>query len=154
MQYLIDTDKKTSGEYQLTEAMENMKQKGFPFYTDQVEEWLDCGNKDATLYTLERVLAIKQDTENLHHPSCKVENSVIIEPCYFGENTHIEHSVIGPYVSIESGAKVSNSVLRNSIIGCNSNVKNSVMRNTLLGNSVNCQSNPDELSLGDYSVKK
>ena len=43
LQYLIDNDIKVKGEYQITDAMENMKNKGLHFYSDQVEEWLDCG---------------------------------------------------------------------------------------------------------------
>src|SRR5690606_18556018 len=63
MQYLIDNDIREKGEYQLTNAMENMKNKGMAFYSDQVEEWLDCGNKDATVYTNQRILEIKKDQE-------------------------------------------------------------------------------------------
>jgi glucose-1-phosphate thymidylyltransferase len=49
MQYLIDNDIKEKGEYQLTNAMENMRKKGAKFLPGKVEEWLDCGNKDATV---------------------------------------------------------------------------------------------------------
>jgi glucose-1-phosphate thymidylyltransferase len=68
MQYLLDNDIKNGGEYQLTDAMENMMKKGVQFYSDQVKEWLDCGNKDATVYTLERILEIKKN------PPIKEEN--------------------------------------------------------------------------------
>ena len=33
-----------------------MKQKGIAFTPGKVTEWLDCGNKDATVYTNQRVL--------------------------------------------------------------------------------------------------
>ena len=153
LQYLIDNDVKIKGEYQITDAMENMKTKGVKFYTDQVEEWLDCGNKDATLYTLERVLEIKQDSEQLHSSSCIIENSTVIAPCYIGENVVIRNAVIGPYASLENNAVVENAVVANSIIGEHSCVKNSVIKKSLLGNHVNCHSKPEELSLGDYSFK-
>jgi glucose-1-phosphate thymidylyltransferase len=45
LQYLIDNDIKDKGEYQLTNALENMKNKGVKFKPGQVDEWLDCGNK-------------------------------------------------------------------------------------------------------------
>ena len=80
LQYLIDNDIKDKGEYQLTNALENMKQKGTKFKTGQVIEWLDCGNKDATVYSNQRVLEFEKDKNNISD-NAKVENSVIIEPC-------------------------------------------------------------------------
>ncbi|MBL7764468.1 MAG: hypothetical protein JNJ58_00095 [Chitinophagaceae bacterium] len=153
MQYLLDNDIKVKGEYQITDAMENMKQKGVKFYTGQVDEWLDCGNKDATLYTLERILEIKRNDEVLQDPSAHIENSTIIQPCFIGKNTVLRNAVIGPYVSMEEGSRVENAIVSSSIIGNGSSVKNSVIRNSLLGNHVDCQSKPEELSLGDYSFK-
>lgn len=153
LQYLLDNGIQMKGEYQLTDAMENMKKKGMKFYTGQVEEWLDCGNKDATLYTLERILNLKQQTEVLQHASAVVEHSVIIPPCFIGENVVLRNSVIGPNASIEANATVENAIVKNSIVGAFSVVKNSVMTNSLLGNHVDCRSKPDELSLGDYSFK-
>jgi len=151
LQYLIDHHIQVKGEYQITDAMVNMMKKGVKFYSDQVEEWLDCGNKDATLYTLERILDIKQHSETLRMPSCKIENSTVIEPCFIGEGVSLRNSVVGPFVSLEAHCTVEGSVISHSIIGNHSAVKNSVMKNSLLGNHVNCSSKPDELSLGDYS---
>ncbi len=151
LQYLLDNDIKIKGEYQITDAMENMKQKGVSFYSDNVEEWLDCGNKDATLYTLERVLEIKKAFETMQHPSAKIENSTIIQPCFIGENVEVINSVIGPHSSLEANSKVTNSIVQNSIVGEHSNLQAIIIRKSLLGNYVNCQAKPEELSLGDYS---
>lgn len=153
LQYLLDNDIKMKGEYQITDAMERMKQKGVKFYSDQVEEWLDCGNKDATLYTLERVLEIKRNSENLKMANASIENSTIIEPCFIGENVVVRNSVVGPYASLEQGSVIDNAIVSHSIVGDHSSVKNSVIKNSLLGNHVNCQSKAEELSLGDYSFK-
>ena len=51
LQYLLDHDIKEKGEYQLTTAMEHMKNKGLKLYPGEVQQWLDCGNKDATVDT-------------------------------------------------------------------------------------------------------
>lgn len=151
LQYLLDNEILQKGEYQITDAMENMKNKGTKFYTDQVEEWLDCGNKDATLYTMERVLEIKKDSESLIHPDAKIINSTIITPCFIAKGAIIENAVVGPYVSVEANARITKSVVDRSIIGEGSTVKNCVMTLSLLGNYVNCNAKPDEHSLGDYS---
>lgn len=153
LQFLLDNDIKVKGEYQITDAMQNMMNKGIQFYTDQVTEWLDCGNKDATLFTLERILEIKKSKESLRDTTAIIENSIIIEPCYLGKNVTVRNAIVGPYVSLEANAVVENACVSNSIIGDSSSVKNSVITKSLLGNHVNCQSKPEELSLGDYSFK-
>src|ERR1700743_3875668 len=116
LQRLIDNKIMLKGEYQITDAMEHMLQNGVKFYTDQVEEWLDCGNKDATVYTNQRILEIKKDTEKLVSPTAIIDQSVIIPPCYIGENVVIKNSVIGPHVSLEKGAKIEDARITNSII--------------------------------------
>jgi glucose-1-phosphate thymidylyltransferase len=47
-----------------------MKQKGKKLRAATVEEWLDCGNKDATVFTNNRMLEIKKGAAaNLATPS-------------------------------------------------------------------------------------
>lgn len=153
LQRLIDEDIKVKGEYQITDAMDHMLSKGIKFYTDQVEEWLDCGNKDATVYTNARILDIKQGQEQLIHESANVRQSVVIQPCFIGDGVEIVNSVVGPFVSLEKGAKVHDSRISNSIIQANTIVKNASLTNTLLGKDVNYQGKALELSLGDFSTQ-
>lgn len=152
LQYLLDNGIQDKGEYQLTTAMENMKNKGVSFYCDQVEEWLDCGNKDATVFTNQRILEIKKDSENLVTADVVLEHSTIIPPCYIGKGVRISHSVIGPHVSLEAGVTVEHALIQNSIIQEQSTVKNVFIANSMLGKNVNYSSKPEELSLGDFSA--
>jgi glucose-1-phosphate thymidylyltransferase len=96
LQYLLDNDIKDKGEYQLTSALENMKQKGKAFKAAVIDEWLDCGNKNNVVYTNQRILEIKSDNEQLVDKSAVIENSVILPPCYIGANAVIRNSVVGP----------------------------------------------------------
>lgn len=153
LQRLIDEDIKDKGEYQITDAMDHMLNKGMKFYTDQVDEWLDCGNKDATVYTNARILNIKNGKETLVAASLKQENSVIIAPCFIGENVVIRNSVIGPNVSIEEGCVIEDSRIANSMVQANSIVKKAMLENSLLGKYVNYTNSSLELSLGDYSTQ-
>jgi glucose-1-phosphate thymidylyltransferase len=152
MQYLLDNGIQDKGEYQLTTAMENMKNNGVSFYCDQVEEWLDCGNKDATVFTNQRILEIKKDSENLVAADVVLEHSTIIPPCYIGKGVRISHSVVGPHVSLEAGVTVEHALIQNSIIQEQSTVKNVFIANSMLGKNVNYSSKPEELSLGDFSA--
>ena len=153
LQRLIDNNITLKGEYQITDAMEHMLKGGTKFYTDQVEEWLDCGNKDAFVYTNQRVLEFKKSTEQLVSSSAVIDQSVVIPPCYIGEGVVIKNSVIGPYVSLEKGVTVEDARITNSVIQSDSVVKNAVINASLLGKNVTYTDKPEELSLGDFSTR-
>lgn len=154
IKYLLDNDIREKGEYQLTNALENMKQKGVRFSPGQVIEWLDCGNKDATVYTNQRVLENVKDSENLVAESAKIINSEIIEPCYIGEGVHIENSKIGPHVSLGNNTKVSDSVITNSILQTNVKVESSSIDNSMIGHFAELTKSNGSYSISDYSTIK
>jgi glucose-1-phosphate thymidylyltransferase len=151
LQYLIDNNIKDKGEFQLTNALENMKQKGIRFIPGQVTEWLDCGNKDATVYTNQRYLEYIRDTQ-LVDSSAQTDNSVVIQPVYIGKNVKIQNSVVGPYVSVGDGSNIQDSVVKNSIIQKNTSVINANISNSMLGNFVKFEGKSSDLSVGDYNV--
>ena len=153
LQRLIDNNIMLKGEYQITDAMEHMLKNGLKFYTGQVDEWLDCGNKDAFVYTNQRVLEIKKDTEKLVSASAVIEQSVIIPPCYIGEGVVIKNSVIGPHVSLEKGVVIEDSRITNSIIQSDSVVKNAGITASMFGKNVTYIEKPAEFSLGDFSTQ-
>lgn len=151
--YVIDNDIKDKGEYQLTSALENMKQKGAKFTPGQVKEWLDCGNKNVTVSTNSRYLDFIKD-QDLVAASASIENSVLIPPVYVGENATISGSVVGPHVSIGDNSTVKDSVVKASLIQTNTTVTNAHLNNSMLGNFVNFEGSSDDLSLGDFSECK
>ena len=152
LQYLLDNDIKDKGEYQLTNALENMKNKGTKFIPAVISEWLDCGNKNATVYTNQRYLEYIKDEEGLVASTAKLENTVIIPPVYIGENVQLTNSVIGPHVSIGNGTSVYNSVVSNSIVQENTGIKNGNIANSMVGNFVVYEGRQSDLSLGDYNT--
>jgi len=154
LKYLMDNNLKVNGEFQLTDALENMKEKGLQFYPGAVDEWLDCGNKNATVNTNQRVLELNKNTA-LISPTVKKNNSVIINPCFIGENVVLHDSVIGPFVSLGDNTKVTSSVINNSIIQTNTTIKNAVIANSMIGNFVEFAGEMNDLSIGDYtSIQK
>lgn len=153
LQYLLDNNIIEKGEYQLTNALENMKTKGVKFSPGAVTEWLDCGNKNATIYTNQRVLEFHRDEDHhLKSQTFYVDNVIIIEPCYIGENVKITESIIGPYVSIGANTVIENSTVKNSIIQTNSKIKNATLSNSMIGNFVEYSGVSFDASIGDYSV--
>ena len=152
MQFLIDNDIKDKGEYQLTNAMENMKQKGARFKAGSVDVWMDCGNKNAMVDTNTKVLGFLKGAKDLVSGSVKKENSVVIEPCYIGENVSITNSIVGPNVSIEAGAAISGSVVRNSILRGEVRVQDAVIDNSMIGQRASVNGRALDLSLSDDST--
>ena len=151
LQYLLDNNIMEKGEYQLTNALENMKKKGTRFSPETVTEWLDCGNKDATVYTNQRVLEHHKNTK-LVADSVRSNNSVIIHPSFIGENVILENAIVGPHASIGANTKVENAVISNSIVQQNSVLKNVVVSNSMVGSYVNYIGKAEDLSVGDYST--
>jgi len=157
LQYLIDNDIKEKGEYQLTNALENMKEKGTKFLPGEITEWLDCGNKDNTIYTHQRMLEFNKG-EKLVSDDATIKDSDIIAPCFIGKNVVIENSKIGPHVSIEDNTIIKNCTISNSIIQSHSNIENANIKNSMMGNhieyieDINANGSVKELSIGDYST--
>ena len=153
LQYLIDNNIKDKGEYQLTNALENMKQKGTLFSAGKVDEWMDCGNKNATILTNESVL---RETGNIISKSTIIQDSEIIPPCYIGENTTVKNTKIGPYVAVGRDSIIKNSVITNSIIQNESDILDAKLTNSMIGNQVvfNGSNKTQEVSLGDFSEIK
>jgi glucose-1-phosphate thymidylyltransferase len=151
MQYLIDNDIKEKGEYQLTNAMENMKQKGLKFEKGEVVDWLDCGNKNATVSTNSAYLNYLKGTA-IVDVSLKNINSTIIEPCFIDASVTLINSVVGPGVSIGKNVTIENAVISHSIIQSNTMLKNKLIANSMIGNNVRLVGEMEDLSIGDYTV--
>jgi glucose-1-phosphate thymidylyltransferase len=152
LQYLLDNDIRDKGEYQLTNALENMKNKGTRFVPGKISEWLDCGNKNATVYTNQRYLEYIKDEQDLVSPNATINNSIIIPPVFIGEGAVINNSVVGPHVSIGKKTSVYDSVISNSIIQENSDVRTANFSNSMVGSFVTYQGKQADLSVGDYNT--
>ena len=155
IQFLLDNDIKDKGEYQLTNALENMKQKGLRFVPGTVNEWMDCGNKEITVETNGRVLQFaSEDGENLVSDTVSLEGSTIIEPCYIGEHVVLKNSTIGPGVSIGDHSTVENSTVVNSLIQTHTTIKNAALDQAMIGNHAYFNGKFESVSIGDYSELK
>ncbi len=152
MQYLLDNDIKEKGEYQLTNAMENMKQKGARFKAGAVDVWMDCGNKNAMVDTNTKVLGFLKDSKDLVSAKAKLDGSLVISPCFIGENVTLMNSIVGPNVSIERDAVITNSVVRNSIVRPAVHITDAVIDNSMIGERAVVTGKAMDLSLSDDST--
>ena len=153
IQYLLDNDIKGGGEYQLTHALDNMKNAGLRMLPGEVDAWMDCGNKDVTVETNGRILEFIQDEEVLVDPSASIsEDSQIVPPCYIGPGAQITSSTVGPRVSVGANTSICCSTIEESLIQEDSEIKNVKLRNSMIGNKVYVNGEFTELSLGDYAT--
>jgi glucose-1-phosphate thymidylyltransferase len=151
LQYLLDNDLKERGEYQLTNALENMRAKGLRFRAQAVTEWLDCGNKEATVFTNQRYLDYLNG-QNLISPTAKLINTVIVQPVFIGDGADIQDSIIGPHVSVGKQCKISHAIIKNSLIQENTTIQDANLKDSLFGNFVRYAGKIDDCSLGDYTT--
>lgn len=151
LEYLIQNNIKVKGEYQLTDALQNMKNKGYILKASLIEEWFDCGNKEATLETNKRILELSTISERMM-PGAQIINSVIIQPCFVGADSIIENSVIGPFVSVGKGTTVKNCIVRNSIIQRFSTIENLLLDQSIVGNNSDIVGKFKNLNVGDYNT--
>lgn len=153
IQYLLDNDIRDKGEFQLTNALENMKKKGLKFVPGTVSDWMDCGNKDITVETNGKILQFAhKENENLVSNNVSLENSKIIEPCYIGENVVLKNTTVGPNVSLGDDCVVENSSISNSLIQTNTKIINAKLNKAMIGNNAVFDGNFTSVSLGDYST--
>ncbi|WP_419868889.1 sugar phosphate nucleotidyltransferase [Chryseobacterium sp. CT-SW4] len=150
--YIMENDIKQGGEYQLTTALENLRSKGAKFSLGKVDDWMDCGNKNATVETNGKILEYEKEEMGKYPASANIENSLIIQPCFIGENVQISNSKIGPGVSLGNNTIIINSNIDNSLIQENTVIDHGNLSNSMIGNSAQYFGVAREISLGDYSV--
>lgn len=144
LEYLVENEIKTRGEYQLTDALQLMINKGEIFEICYVDGWFDCGKPETLLSTNEYLL-------EKNHVPIVLEDSIIIPPVFISDSAVIENSIIGPYATISDGAIIKNSIIRNSIISFNAVVKNSLLKKSIIGADAEVKGTFSKLNVGDSS---
>jgi glucose-1-phosphate thymidylyltransferase len=133
------------GEWYLTDAFQWMIDHGKRILTAEVGGWYDCGKLDTLLETNE-ILLRKGAARRRDFPGVTIH-----DPVYIEDGVTIERSEIGPNVSLEQGTRVTESRIRNSIIGRDSKLTRVALNESLLGNSVVLDGFRGSASLADNS---
>lgn len=146
IKHIIDNDIRTKNEYQLTDALMHMIDNNSKFVSFTIENWFDCGKKQAVLDT-NAILLKRPNTRTEEYAG--LQNSVIIQPVNIGKNCRIKDSVIGPNVSIGEEVVIESSVVSETIIGHFANIKDVVLHSSLVGNDVLLKGVSQSLNIGD-----
>ncbi|MGQ9708566.1 MAG: sugar phosphate nucleotidyltransferase, partial [bacterium] len=137
---LVNENRHVGKEYQFTDAMQILVDQGVEIRTIDIDVWLDCGTPQALLET-NRILLDRQG-------NCRTfTDSIIVPPVFIADDAVIEHSVIGPYVSLSSKAKVVESIIWNALVYQGAHIHRSILVNSIIGegSSVKCVCEPVNL---------
>ncbi len=145
LKYLIDNDIKTKEEYQLTDALQIMINKGLALVSREVNVWKDLESPESLIETNNYLLKQAKQKTGSH------KSSIILPPVYIGEGAKLFNSIIGPNVSIGKNARVSNSIVRNSIINRNAEINNANIEECIIGKETRVEGTPKKLNIGDSS---
>jgi len=141
---IIERDIRTRGEYQLTDALQLMVERGARLGTFPVENWFDCGTQEALLLTNRHLL------EKALLPDHALD-TVIVPPVHLDPSAKVSRSVIGPYVSVGREAQINNAVVRNTIVGEQAVVEDLLLEDSIIGFQAVVKGRASQLNVGDMS---
>ena len=147
LDWMLDNNIRTRGEYQLTDALQEMIKRGSRFKTFTVSSWYDCGHAGSLLET-NRVLLDEKENSN---GTYDIIDSVIIHPVAIGNNVRVVNSVVGPHASIASDTIIENSIISNSVIGSRTHISKVNLQSSIIGDDTNLVGKHNSLNIGDSS---
>jgi glucose-1-phosphate thymidylyltransferase len=145
LQDVVEGDIKTKGEYQLTDALKMMLERGEDMGTFAVDGWHDCGRPETLLETNRFLL------ERSGGNGGEIAGSIVIPPVAVDSTAVVERSVIGPYVSVAAGSIIRDSIIRDGIINANALVERSLLDSSLIGEGAVVRGRFQRLNVGDSS---
>ncbi len=146
LQQLFTDNIMSHGEYNLTDALDCMIQRGAKFKAIKVKNWFDCGKKETLLES--NATLLKKSGGNILSGH-GYEDTIIIPPVSIAAGCKIKNSIIGPHVAIGANTMINNSIVRESIIGSYTNLLEVVIDNSLIGSDASVKGLSRSLNIGD-----
>ncbi len=146
LDYNINNNVQTLGEFQLTDALMRMIEEGVKFSATTIDNWFDCGKKEVLLETNAMLL------KNEGYASDNVPsfyNTIIIHPISIGKGCQLSNSIVGPNVTIGDHAKINYSIVKESIIGNYASIEEVVLQYSVVGNDAAIKGLRQSLNIGD-----
>jgi glucose-1-phosphate thymidylyltransferase len=147
LDYIINNDIKTKGEFQLTDALQAMLEDGHQMKFFEIDGWHDCGKKETLLSTNRELLESRQ---HLQTSSCaKLEDSILRQPVYLHPSVVVKNSIIGPNVSAGPGCEITHSIVSESILSAEVEVRNINLTESVLADRAVAAGQPRVLNIGE-----
>jgi len=145
LERMVGEQRQARGEYWLADALQMMVEAGERMQTFDISGWYDCGTPEALLEANRELLTADGRSPNV--PA----GSVVLSPSYVDPTARIEGSVIGPYASVAEGARVTNSVVRDSIINAAATLDGVLLEHSIIGENASVTGRAARINLGDSS---
>ena len=135
---------RTRGEFQLTDALQMMIERGERMTTFGIEGWFDCGKPETLLETNRHLLDMEQSAVG-------TTDVVVRPPVFISPQAKVTNSVLGPYTTIAEDAIVENAIIRNSIVSEGAAVANTLLEGSIVGNKAIVRGTYKRINIGDSS---
>lgn len=136
------------GEFFLADAINILLERGTKMQVNEVDVWLDAGTPQALLETNRYFLDHGHDNSG---DISSLDGAFINQPVFIHPTAVIENTIIGPYVSIGSGCKIKDSVVRNSIIEDQVQLEGMILHESLVGSRTELRQAPNTIMIGGDS---
>jgi glucose-1-phosphate thymidylyltransferase len=147
IQRQMDEGMRLGEEYYLVDALNLMLAGGLRMRAEEVNSWEDCG-KPETLLHANRYL-LENGREN--SANCAREGVVVVPPVFIDPNAEVYRSVIGPNVSLAAGCRVTDSIIRDSIVDEKAEIDRMVISESLVGCQARLAGKFGSFLIGDSS---
>jgi glucose-1-phosphate thymidylyltransferase len=142
----IQKQLRSRGEYNLTDALECMIQRGCKIQPYKVQNWFDCGKKESLL---ESNATLLKKFGHVIAENQQFENTIIIPPVSIAAGCDIKNSIVGPNVAIGESVTMNYSIVKNSIIGSFADLNDIVLTDSLIGSDTELKGESRSLNIGD-----
>ena len=137
-----------AGEYFLTDAFQHMVDRGARIRTAPVGGWYDCGKTETLLDTNRHLL---ETSRSGIAPSASLTGSEVDGAVRVEDAARIFASRLGPNVTIERGAVVENTSLRDCIVGEGAVLKGCNLHDSIVGLSSSVENVSGVVNVSAYT---
>lgn len=141
---LVEKNIRTKNEYQLTDALQMMLDRGEKMKPFTVDGWYDCGKPETLLSTNKALLEHRAHSES-------IPGVVLVDPVFVSPSAKLSSCVIGPFTTVGNDAVISESIIRNSIISEGARVHRAMLDNSIVGNGSVVKGNYKRINVGGSS---
>lgn len=143
----VATNRMTKDEFFLADAFAIMIEEGAKFKTQPVTVWLDTGKPETVLETNRYLLENGRDNSG----DANREGVMLIPPVYIHPDAKITNAIIGPHATVAADCKVSDSIIRDSIVDAGATVESAMLDKSLIGQGAHVGGRFRAFNVGDRS---
>ena len=147
--HVLSGDTGPGGEFYLTDAFQYMVDKGARIRTAPVEGWYDCGKVETVLETNGHLL---ETSRGGIAPDARMEDDAQVSGAVRVESdARVSNSMVGPHVTLERGAVVEDSTLRNCIVGTEAEIRGAHLQDSIVGSRAVVEGVRGRVNVAEYA---